>query len=56
MEEVEELYYSALSKLDSLTRIIEELKCLPTVHPETMEDILYELNEIRATIEDQMES
>jgi cAMP phosphodiesterase len=54
MEELEELYYSALSKLESLNQVIEEIKSLPSTHQETMEDILYELNEIRTTIEDQI--
>lgn len=55
MEEMNELLERALVKLDDLVEVIEDLKSVTGTHKETMDDVLYELQEVRTTIEDQIE-
>ena len=55
MDDVNELIERSLAKLDDLVESIEDVKALPSSHQEAYEDILYEIQELRTTLEDQLE-
>lgn len=56
MEDLNELLEHALIKIDSLTETLEDAKAHQSAHEASFEDILYELSEIRSSVEDQIES
>ena len=55
MEELNELLERSIAKLDDLVESIEDIKALQGSHKETMDDLLYELQELKTTLEDQIE-
>jgi len=55
MDEINDLLERSLFKLGELVEYVEEIKGLSNSHKETMDDVLYELQEIKTTLEDQIE-
>lgn len=56
MEEFNELLENALLKMEGLIEILEDAKAHSHAHEASFEDILYELSEVKSSIEDQLES
>ncbi len=56
MEEFNELLENALLKMESLIEMLEDAKAHPHAHEASFEDILYELSEVKSSVEDQLES
>lgn len=54
MNDLNDLLESALNEVDNLMELLEEAKGHEDAHEASFDDIVYELGEIKITIEDQM--
>lgn len=55
MDDLNELLQQALSKFDDLEETLSSIMEFDEIHGESVEDILYELSEMRSNIEDKIE-
>lgn len=56
MDEFNELLENAILRTERLMELLEDAKSHPHAHEASFEDILYELSEVKSSIEDQLES